>query len=236
MKKNLIKGMSLAWLVLLVSGPGCKTGHDKNDIELSGTMELTEHGVGVPVTGRITSLKVDEGDEVKMGQLIATTERFDQTARDYNRLYQLRDKGGANQQQVEQAELAMLDQRVLSPVNGVVLTKVHDTGEVIDAKSPIVIIGDRSQLWVKVFVPEGLINQVHMNQPATIHFDGLTKEYQGHVTYISPEAEFTPRNVQTPEERVTQTFAVKVTLDQVEPFLRPGVAADVTLHLGKGNP
>jgi len=72
---------------------------------------------------------------------------------------------------------------------------------------------------------------VHLNEQAMLHFDGLKKKFKGHVSYISPRAEFTPRNVQTPEERVAQTFAVKVMLDQVEPDLRPGVASDVTINL-----
>lgn len=232
---KLKRAIRLSLLLLLVLGAGCKHRDKKNELQLTGTLELTEHGVGVPVLGRIASLLVDEGDEVKMGQVLATTDRYAQTARDYNRLVELLAKGGANQQQVEQAELSMQDQRVLSPVNGVVLTKVHDTGEVVDAKSPILILGDRSKLWVRVFVPEGIINQIKMEQPVTLRFDGLNQGYKGHVSYISPEGEFTPRNVQTPEERVTQTFAVKVTLDETQTFLRPGVAADVIFRLDKEN-
>ena len=93
------------------------------------------------------------------------------------------------------------------------------------------MVGDRAQLWVRVFVPEGLINRVRLNQPATLRFDGIRHDFKGHVSFIAPKAEFTPRNVQTPEERVTQTFAIKVVLDEPESFLRPGVAADVIVHL-----
>ena len=136
-----------------------------------------------------------------------------------------------SQQAVEQAELAMKDQRAVSPVDGVVLTKVHETGEVVGGGSPVLVVGDRSHLWVKLFVPEGYINRVRFAQEATVRFDGLARAFKGRVSFISPDAEFTPRNVQTPEERVTQTFAVKVTLEETENFLRPGVAADVDLPL-----
>jgi len=74
-----------------------------------------------------------------------------------------------------------------------------------------------------------LINRVHMDQPALVHFDGLPQSFKGRVSFIAVKAEFTPRNVQTPEERMTQTFAVKVRLQDPPAYLRPGVSADVTL-------
>lgn len=192
---------------------------------------MTEHGVSFPVPGRITSLLVDEGEEVTQGQLLAKLERYELASREYDRLVKLLAQGGTNRQAVEEAELAMLDQRMLSPVNGVVLTKVHEIGEVSDPTSPVLIVGDKSKLWIRIYVPEGLVNRVHMNQSAKIKFDGLDQDFPGHVSFISPKAQFTPRNVQTPEERVTQTFAVKVELNQPKPFMRAGVPADVWLHL-----
>lgn len=218
-------------LALFLSISACKHRGDGSQLELSGTLEMTEHEVGMPVPGRLAQLLVDEGDTVKRGQLLASLDRFDQARRDYERQASLLSRGGGSQQAVEQAELAMEDQRALSPVDGVVLTKVHETGEIVSSNSPVLLIGDRSRLWVKIYVPEGYVNRLSMGQEARIRFDGLEREYKGRVTFISPAAEFTPRNVQTPEERVTQTFAVKITLDEVEPYLRPGVAADVSLAL-----
>ncbi len=217
--------------LLLCCLPACKNNKPENELNLSGTLEMTEHEVGMPVPGRLAQLLVDEGDEVKKGQLLGSLDRFDQNQRDYERQASLLARGGGNQQAVEQAELAMKDQRVLAPVDGVVLTKVHETGEVVSSNSPILVLGDRSKLWVRIYVPEGYVNRVTMGQEATVRFDGLNRDFKGHITFIAPTAEFTPRNVQTPEERVTQTFALKVSLDSLEPYLRPGVAADVILPL-----
>ncbi|MFO1518808.1 MAG: efflux RND transporter periplasmic adaptor subunit [bacterium] len=197
----------------------------------TGTLEFTEHDVGARVPGRLSSLSVDEGDEVKNGQVIATLERYDQNKRDYERLQQLSVQGGATRQSVEQAQLSLEDQKIISPVDGVVLTKVHDSGEVVAAGNPVVVVGDRKKVWVKIFVPEGMINRVRLNAPATLKFDGLSRTFKGRVVFVAPKAEFTPRNVQTEEERVTQTFAVKVSLDETEPYLRPGVTAEVSLNL-----
>ncbi len=227
-----LRVLAVCCLGLLLAGCDRLNGH--STLKLSGTLELTEHSVGARVAGRLQTLRVDDGDEVKTGQLIATLDRWDQTQRDYDRVRSLFERGGATLQAVEQAKLALEDQQVVSPVDGLVLLKVHEAGEVVAAGNPIVVIGDRARLWVRVYVPEGVISRVTAGEPATVSCDGLTRTFRGHVSFIAPKAEFTPRNVQTSEERVTQTFAVKVTLDDTEPSLRPGVAADVTLPLANG--
>ncbi len=221
-------------LIILMIGFALFLNHTKwtknSGLKLTGTLELTEHSLGARTAGRLTALLVDEGDQVKEGQLIGTLDRYDQAKRDFDRAAKLLEQGGTTKQAVEQAELTLNDQQVVSPVDGVILIKIHEKGEVLSAGSPIVTIGDRRKLWVRIYVPEGSVNLVKMNQPATLHFDGLKETFKGHVSFIALLAEFTPRNVQTPEERVTQTFAVKVTLDNPESFLRPGVSADVDLE------
>ena len=74
------------------------------------------------------------------------------------------------------------------------------------------------------------MHQLSINQAATIAVDGDDKIYKGHVSFIADKAEFTPRNVQTPEERVTQTFAVKIAIDNADENLHAGVAADVRFN------
>ncbi len=200
-------------------------------LDLSGTLELTEHSVGARVAGRLSKLMVDEGQIVKKGELIAVLDRYDQAKKDYDRMSQIFNDGGASKQALEQAELALEDQEIISPVDGVVLLKVREEGEVLSAGSTVVDIGDRSKLWVKIYIPEGLINRVRLDQLATLKVDGIKKSFKAHVSFIAPRAEFTPRNVQTQEERITQTFAVKITLDELADYLRPGVNADVQLDL-----
>jgi len=220
----------MLWIVVLALAAGCH--RSDGPLEFSGTLEFTEHSVGARVAGQIVGIAVDEGSVVKKGELIATLDRFEQASRDYERTLRLFEQGGATKQAVELAQLALDDQRVVSPIDGVVVTRIHVSGEVVAAGSPIVTIGDRSDIWVRVFVPEGVVNRVKMRQPATISLDGIQKTFKGVVTFVAPRAEFTPRNVQTPEERVTQTFAVKVRIEQPDDALRPGVSADVVLEAG----
>jgi HlyD family secretion protein len=227
--KKYYRLLILSAAVILI---GCGLGERAQEFQFSGTLELTEHSIGARVAGRIASLTVNEGSEVKKGQLLATLDRYEQAQKDFERVKQIFEQGGANQQDVEHAQLAWDDQAVFSPVDGVVLVKAHEAGEVVSAGSAVVVVGDRSSIWVRIYVPEGIINKVKMDQPAELSFDGLKKKFNGHVSFIASQAEFTPRNVQTQEERITQTFAVKITLDNPEPFLRPGVSCDVKIKIG----
>jgi multidrug resistance efflux pump len=219
--------MRKLWIGAMIIFSGC--GYNGRAHVYSGTLELTEHSVGARVSGRLVTLRVDEGDTVKKSQLLGTLDRADQTERDYRRAQGLFEHGGTTRQNLEQAELAWEDQRIVSPVDGVVLVKAREPGEIVSSGGTVVDIGDTGEFWVRIYIPEGDINRVRMNQSASIHFDGITRAFKGHVFFISPTAEFTPRNVQTPDERATQTFAVKVMLDEHDPNLRPGVSADVSL-------
>ena len=196
----------------------------------SGTMEMTEHVLGVKAAGRLVNLFVKEGDIVKKGQLLATFDRFEQDKKDYARAGVLYQNGGANQQTLENDRLAMEDQRVISPLNGIVLVKSAETGEIIPTGGGVVVVGDPTDQWVKIFVSEDLMHQMSIDQTATISVDGSDKTYKGHVSFIADKAEFTPRNVQTPEERVTQTFAIKIAVDNADENLHAGVAADVKFN------
>lgn len=221
-KRNLIIGLCATLTIT-----GC--GRNSRPMTFSGTIEWTEHALGARVPARITSVRADEGQAVQKGDLLATLDRYDQTKRDLERIRTLVKTGGASQQTLEQAELALQDQQVISPVDGIVLTRTHVSGEVVPAGGIIFVIGNRSEIWVRIFIPQNQISQVKQNQAATIRLDGVAQTLKGHVSTIATNAEFTPRNVQTPEERITQTFGVKVQLDERPDFVRPGVAADVTL-------
>jgi multidrug resistance efflux pump len=206
---------------------GCSTKATIEYSKFSGTLELTDHVLGTKVAGRLTTLNVKEGDLVKAAQLIATLDRYEQTKKDYERTVELYNAGGTNTQAVEYAKLAMEDQEIISPIDGVILVKSAEVGETIPSGAGVVVVGDLKDQWVKIFVSEGLIGQIKMGQRASVIFDGLKNSYEGHVSFIGTKAEFTPRNVQSPEERITQVFAVKVRLDQPDEHIHPGVAADV---------
>jgi len=219
----------IAILGLMVVTSSCAKD-DGGALKFSGTLELEEHSLGARVPGRLASLQVEEGDVVTAGQLIATLDRHEQAKKDHDRAGIVFKEGGADEQSVEYARLAVEDQEITSPVDGIVLVKVHQVGEVVGAGVPVVIIGQQGAWWVRIYVPESAINRIRLHDPASVRLDGLDKPLAAHVTYIATKAEFTPRNVQTPEERITQTFAVKVTLDDPKGVGHPGVPADVYIQ------
>ncbi len=151
---------------------GCAQQKDFKKMTFSGTMEMTEHVLGAKVAGRLTTLNVKEGDLVKKGQLLATFDRFEQNKKDYARVGVLYKNGGANQQSLEYAQLTMEDQEIISPIDGVVLVKDAETGEIIPSGGGVVVIGDPHDQWVKIFVSEDMMHQLSINQQATISVDG----------------------------------------------------------------
>jgi HlyD family secretion protein len=136
---------------------------------------------------------------------------------------------------VEAARVALEDLRVMSPVNAVVTRTHAEVGETVGAGRPVVTVTDISRPWVRVYIPENQIGKVRLGAPAKIKVDTFPdREFAGRVSYVSSQAEFTPKNVQTQEERVKLVFAVNVTVDNREGVLKPGMPADVTISSQAG--
>jgi HlyD family secretion protein len=122
-----------------------------------------------------------------------------------------------------------------SPGTGVVLRKHVEPGEMIAAGTPAVTIADLTNIWVKIYIPEPQLGRIKLGQTAEITTDSYRgKVYRGKVTFINSEAEFTPKNVQTQEERVKLVFAVKIAVDNPNQELKPGMPADARIKLGIG--
>jgi HlyD family secretion protein len=133
------------------------------------------------------------------------------------------------------ADAALANMVIRAPFDGVVTVKNREPGEIVAAGSAVVSLMDRDDRWVRIYVSEGRIGAVRTGQAATITSDTFKgRSYPGEVVYISSEAEFTPKNVQTSEERVKLVYAVKVRITGDREFeLKPGMPADVRLALGK---
>ncbi len=152
-----------------------------------------------------------------------------------------REKIDAQRAQLAQAEAAVrvidatLDAMTIrAPFDGVVTVRHREPGEIVAAGSPVLTIMNPDDRWVRIYVPETRIGAVRVGQAATITTDTFPKKtYRGEVSFIATEAEFTPKTVQTSEERVKLVYAVKVrvTGDPARD-LKPGMPADVGLELG----
>jgi HlyD family secretion protein len=119
-----------------------------------------------------------------------------------------------------------------SPQAGVVLRKHVEPGEMIAAGTPVVTIADLRNIWLKIYIPEPQLGRMKLGQTAEITTDSYPgKVYRGTVIFINSEAEFTPKNVQTQEERVKLVFAVKVAVDNPDQELKAGMPADARIQL-----
>ncbi len=133
------------------------------------------------------------------------------------------------------ARVAWEDLQVRSTVEGVITRTHAEVGETLGAGRPVVTVTDISRPWVRVYIPENLIGKVRLGAAATVRIDTYPgREFAGRVSYVSSQAEFTPKNVQTQEERVKLVFAVNVLLDNRDGTLKPGMPADVDIASGDG--
>ena len=151
-----------------------------------------------------------------------------------------RTKAGARPQEIEAARarvaaadalIASLendigDADVRAPASGVVTQKLVNQGELVAPRVPIVILTDLDHAWANLFVPEPVVPQLRLGQEAVILTDAGGPGIRGKLTYISPKAEFTPRNVQTADERSKLVYRVKVTVDNTNGTLKQGMPVD----------
>lgn len=133
---------------------------------------------------------------------------------------------------LDRANAVLVNAVIRAPFAGVVTVRQREPGEVVSPGAPIVTLLDPDSRYVRIYVRENEIGRVHIGQQATITSDTYPdRKYHGRVTYIGSEAEFTPRNVQTTEERIKLVYPVKVHITGDTAFtLKPGVPADVTLE------
>ena len=123
------------------------------------------------------------------------------------------------------------DASVPSPVGGIVTEKLVEVGEVIAPRAPALVVVDLDRAWADVFVPEPAVPQIKIGQPATIFTDAGGTGIAGSVGYISPKAEFTPRNVQTAEERSKLVYRVRINVDNKEGILKQGMPVEAEIPL-----
>ena len=129
------------------------------------------------------------------------------------------------------AEDDLANARLYAPFDGFVTVKDVEEGEFVQAGTPVITMAQLDRVWVKTYVPETRLGHVRLGQQAEVISDTFPgKTYPGTVTYISPRAEFTPKNVQTKEERVKLVYRIKVTLENPNQELKAGMPVDVHLR------
>ena len=128
---------------------------------------------------------------------------------------------------VKRAEQQLSYTQIHAPMAGVVLSKSAEPGEYLNPAIPVVTLGDISHPWLRGYINEKDLGRVKLGQDVEVSTDSFPDRiYLGRISYISSQAEFTPKSVQTFEERVKLMFRIKISLDNPDNELKPGMPAD----------
>jgi HlyD family secretion protein len=137
-----------------------------------------------------------------------------------------------SQAQVGMTDAQLSDTTLVAPIDGVVLVKPAEAGEVIAAGTTIVSLGDLDHPWLRAYIGERDLGRVKLGDKVNLSTDSYPgKTYEGHVSYIASEAEFTPKQIQTKEERVKMVYRIKVEVDNQHHELKNNMPVDAELLL-----
>lgn len=217
---------------------------------------LTDEGQVVRTGDVVARLDTDELTKIRdeaAASLAAEKYRYELAALDYVRFENLykagavsakdrddaKTKADSSKANVEQlrAKLALAETRLgyadlASPLNGFILVKSALPGEVVKEGAPVFTSIDLNDVWVTAYINETDLARVKLNQKAHVMTDTFRgKKYPGWVSYISQEAEFTPKYIQTTEERVKLVYRIKVRVDNTSLDLKPGMPADAYIEV-----
>jgi HlyD family secretion protein len=207
-----LKTVVLILLFILVAVAGIalyrqRAAQTNGSFILSGTVEATETDVPTVFGGEVQQVFVREGDEVQLDQTLVS-------------LY---------------SRTRLASEVINSPLAGTVLERLVEPGEFAAPGSTLLVVAPLDQLDLKIYVPENLYGRIGLRQTYPVTVDSFPGEtFEGTVRFISDQAEFTPRNVQTTDSRQTTVYAVKLDLAPSGGKLKPGMPADVHLDEAVG--
>jgi HlyD family secretion protein len=127
---------------------------------------------------------------------------------------------------------SIADCTIVAPAGGIITHKAVEAGELVTPGATVVTLSELDSVYVMIYLAEKEIGRVRLGDQADVAIDAFPgRAFPGRITYISPEAEFTPKNVQTKEDRVKLVFGVKVEIENPEGLLKPGLPADATIRV-----
>ena len=239
MKKKII----LIVLILAAAGVGVYQYWQRSTFLYAGTIEATEVDISPQVTGVLSKVVPQEGDLVKKDQVMIEIGGEDyklaaQIAdREYNRAVKLHNTGSMPDEAFDRARFKRDDTAlraqwctINSPLDGVTLDRYHEPGELVNSSMKILTLADLNQVWAYVYVPQTHLAKLSLGQVVTGYLPELSmKPFEGKIISIRNEAEFTPKNVQTRDERTRLVYGIKIQFQNPDRILKPGMTVEVKL-------
>ena len=171
--------------------------------------------------------------DLMKAQLFSATENFNKLKK-YSRPEEIKQGEAKLNQSNASADLIkknINDSYITAPINGIIIEKYFEQGETVSPMSNLVKVSDLTTVELYIYVTELELGKVKLGQKAEVTVDAFKdKKFEGKVTFISPEAEFTPKNIQTKDERTKLVFAVKIEIPNPGFELKPGLPADARIY------
>lgn len=241
---NKKKIIVIAVLTLLLGGGGFRIyQHKMMENVYSGTVEATTIDLSSQVSSRVEDYLAKEGDEIEEGKLVVRLQCEDikishtQAERDYLRSQKLRKEGSVSQENFEHALSRYEDLKVkknwceiTAPHRGTILYTFKEKGELVLPGQKLLSLADLSDLWSYIYISAPLMAKVHLGQELEAFLPQLDQKITVKVIHINAQAEFTPKNVQTREERERLVYGIKVSFPNTEKKIYPGMNLEVKLH------
>ncbi len=213
------------------------------DFRYSGTIEATETDLSARISGVIDSYGAREGDPVKKDSVITSINCDDLrlaagiASEDFKRAEELYKGGSLSKENYDRLKYKRDDSAlklewcsVKSPVNGRLLYSYREKGELVSPGVKLATVADLSEVWAYIYVPHDMLAKIKQGMEVNGYLpEAGDMKFPGRISVIYPEAEFTPKNVQTRKERTRLVFAVKVSFPNPEETLKPGMTIEVKL-------
>lgn len=134
---------------------------------------------------------------------------------------------------ISQTKIKLDDTFIKSPINGFIMTKSIEEGEIATNLTTLFSIYDPEKIYFKGYFPEKYLSKIKIGDKASVFIDGQDKPFKAVISYISSKAEFTPKEIQSKDERVKQVFAIKAYFENPSEYLKPGMPADLIINFEK---
>lgn len=214
------------------------------DFAYVGTVEATKIEISARVSSVIAKMNAREGRYVKQGDLLVELScediknSFETLDKDYQRAVRLQKSGALSQENYDHILSKRNESKIkhdwcsiTSNIDGKILNVFREESEYVNPGTKLLTLANLKEVWAIIYVPQNLYSTLKTGQSVTGIIPELdNKDLPGEITYISDVAEFTPKNVQTREERTRLIYAVKVTFQNPDEILKPGMSIEVRLE------
>lgn len=176
------------------------------------------------------ALLIYQRQEALIGSGAVSQAAFDDACSSKNQAEASLELAAAN---LDRAHLALADTELKAPSEGIISTRIHEPGAMVSQNEPIFSMALDTPIWVRIYVDEMDLDSLKLGQPALIYTDSKPEQpYHAHLSYISPEAEFTPKNVETTKIRTDLVYQARVTVDDRDHAgLHQGMPVTVRIQL-----